>query len=81
MQDIKARYLIRITCFQCHKKGHFQENPPLEKKADARSVNEETIATEYKPSTDWRYNIPEDLEAENKGVNDITCNFVNNCVW
>ena len=25
-QDGKARYLIGITCFQCHKKVHFQDN-------------------------------------------------------
>ena len=56
-QDVKAQDLSGITCFRCHKKGHFQDNYPLANESGANSVNEETPGTGYEPSTACRYKI------------------------
>ena len=40
-QDGKEWELSGITCLKCHKKGHFQDNRHLSKKAGASSGNEE----------------------------------------
>ena len=49
----KAQDLSGLTFSRCHKKGRFQENLPLEKKAEETSGNEENTATYgYEPITD-----------------------------
>ena len=52
----KARDMIGITCIRCHKKGQFQDNCPLAKKACKISVKVESSGTSGSDSaTAWRY--------------------------
>ena len=74
-QYVKTRDLSGITCFQCHKKGYFQDNYPFVNNLVAIYRKEETPATVSEAPTEWKYKRPENGEPDTKVVNDTTYNF------